>query len=180
MDYGCEWLGGGDWEEKTMYGETTDFYIIGIIMHEPYKHIEQEAVEILDDLKYRKGNQQHRLTQLLEVLKNTDDVLNHKSIGNVNKQCKAIDFTSKIVTVQFRDRQAKFPFPESFLNGFLENPQHIKETESAKIIYIEIQELSKEIVQFEKALALDNFDEIYHLVSQHKQRLVESVNMCES
>lgn len=51
MDYGCEWLGGGDWEEKTMYGETTDFYIIGIIMHEPYKHIEQEAVEILDDLK---------------------------------------------------------------------------------------------------------------------------------
>ena len=25
MDYGCEWLGRGDWEEKTLYGETTDF-----------------------------------------------------------------------------------------------------------------------------------------------------------
>lgn len=34
MDYGCEWLGGGDWVERTLYGETTDFYIDAIILKE--------------------------------------------------------------------------------------------------------------------------------------------------
>lgn len=34
MDYGCEWLGGGDWVEKTLYGETTDFYIDAVILKE--------------------------------------------------------------------------------------------------------------------------------------------------
>ena len=42
MDYGCEWLGGGDWEEKTLYGETTDFFITGIILREPKKLMAQE------------------------------------------------------------------------------------------------------------------------------------------
>lgn len=33
-DYGCEWLGGGDWVEKTLYGETTEFYIDAITLTE--------------------------------------------------------------------------------------------------------------------------------------------------
>lgn len=32
MDYGCEWLGGGDWEEKTLYGEITEYMIVGIML----------------------------------------------------------------------------------------------------------------------------------------------------
>lgn len=29
--YGCEWLGGGDYIEGTLYGEVTDFMVVGII-----------------------------------------------------------------------------------------------------------------------------------------------------
>lgn len=32
MDYGCEWLGGGDWEEKTLYGEITEYMVVGIML----------------------------------------------------------------------------------------------------------------------------------------------------
>ena len=32
QDYGCEWIGGGDWVEHTLYGDTTDFYITKIIL----------------------------------------------------------------------------------------------------------------------------------------------------
>lgn len=29
-DYGCEWIGGGDWIEKTMFGEVTDYLVVGV------------------------------------------------------------------------------------------------------------------------------------------------------
>lgn len=31
MGYGCEWIGGGDYIEGTLYGEVTDFMVVGII-----------------------------------------------------------------------------------------------------------------------------------------------------
>lgn len=49
MDYGCEWLGGGDREEKTLYGEATDFYIDSVVLRERYKTSVQEAREILNE-----------------------------------------------------------------------------------------------------------------------------------
>ena len=33
-DYGCEWTGGGDWEEKTLYGEVTDYMVIGVQIYD--------------------------------------------------------------------------------------------------------------------------------------------------
>lgn len=33
--YGCEWIGGGDYIEGTLYGEVTDFMVVGIIYEGP-------------------------------------------------------------------------------------------------------------------------------------------------
>lgn len=34
--YGCEWLGGGDYIEGTLYGEVTSFMIVGFIVNSNY------------------------------------------------------------------------------------------------------------------------------------------------
>lgn len=169
MDYGCEWLGGGDWEEKTMYGETTDFFIVGIILHEPYKHVQQEAVEILAALKYRCETLKSNMNLLLEKLKNTSDIVFHKGFGRAQREGKVVEFTEKCVVVQFAERAAKFQFPESYFEGFLTNPIYKAEVTEAKLIYDEIQILEKQISKFDQVIQDDDFSEIYNLVWKYRE-----------
>ena len=173
MDYGCEWLGGGDWEEKTMYGETTDFFIIGVVLHEPYKHVQQEAVEILAALRYRCETLKSNMNLLLENLKNTDDVIYHRGFGRTSKECRAIEYTEKCVIVQFAERTAKFQFPESYLGGFLINPLYEAEVAEAKLIYDEIQNLEQQISKLDRVIQDDDFSEIYDLVWKYRESRIQ-------
>lgn len=170
MDYGCEWLGGGDWEEKTMYGETTDFFIVGIILHQPFKHVEQEAKEILDNLEYQKETTQKELGKVLSILKNTDDVIIHKALGRSPRECRVIEFKEKQVVVQFEERTATFPFPESFLNGFLVNPKYQSTIKIAKIMYEDFQALEAEFVEMKRILDKNDFGEIYDIVWKYREK----------
>lgn len=174
MDYGCEWLGGGDWEEKTMYGETTDFFIVGIILHEPYKHVEQEAKEIFEDLKCRKEICQNELDRVVSILKNTDDVIIHNVLGRTPRECRAIEFKEKQVVVQFEDRVASFQFPESFLNGFLVNPKYQATVKIAKAIYADLQILEVEIAKMKRILDKNDFGEIYDIVWKYREKRIQS------
>lgn len=36
MNYGCEWIGGGDYIENTLYGEVTDFMVVGFRVDDGY------------------------------------------------------------------------------------------------------------------------------------------------
>lgn len=173
MDYGCEWLGGGDWEEKTMYGETTDFFIVGIILHEPYKHVQQEALEILAALKYRCETLKGNMNLLLSGLKNTNDIVLHKGLGATRKECRVIEFTEKCVIVQFAERTAKFQFPESYLNGFLINLSYEKEVAEAKQMYNEIQVLEQQIAHLSRVIDDDDFGEIYDLVWKYRESRIQ-------
>lgn len=169
MDYGCEWLGGGDWEEKTMYGETTDFFIIGIVMREPYKHIQQEALEILGDLKCQHDALMDEFNQLLSLVKNTTETIIHKSLGKAPKEGRPIEFTGDLVVVQFEDRIAKFQFPDSYFKGFLVNPLHEDNIRASKVVHERIVELGKQISTLEQIIEEDDFSAIYSFVWSYRE-----------
>ena len=170
MDYGCEWLGGGDWEEKTMYGETTDFFIVGIVLHEPYKHVEQEATEILADLHGRKEIAILELDRTLALLKNTEDTLLYKTKVSAPRACRAIAFTDTSVVVQFEHRTATFLFPQSYFEGFLVNSKQEKTVITAKAIHEDVQALNKEIEKLERVLTQHDFAGIHEIVWQYRNK----------
>lgn len=78
LDYGCKWLGGGDWEERTLYGETTDFYIDSIILREQYKSVTQEAREILNELSSLYGENSEYINTVMNAFVYKEQRVVHK------------------------------------------------------------------------------------------------------
>lgn len=147
IDYGCEWLGGGDWEEKTLYGETTDFYISGIILREPYKSTEQEAREIVTELKNRVEENDDFIIRASMTIKHVDQKLIHKSYGLGT----VVEFEENKVRVQFTTKTSQFIFPDSILQGYFTVPEHNDVIENAMAKWDENVVLSKIIKRFEYA-----------------------------
>lgn len=147
MDYGCEWLGGGDWVEKTLYGETTDFYITGIILREPYKSIEQEAREILSDLRNRRDGNIEFISKAMLAFMDIGQPVLHRTYG---KGIIIEVFDNKII-VKFVNKSALFKFPDSFLQGYLRIPEHDEVIEDATNKWNENIKLEKSIRKIEYA-----------------------------
>lgn len=111
QDYGCEWLGGGDWEPKTLYGDTSDFYITGIILRQPYvyKSTEQEAQELLDSLKDEYLSNLEFLNDTIPSNNLLGFTVIHKSLG----QGKIIVVEKSKITILFSKKQITFAYPDS-------------------------------------------------------------------
>lgn len=164
MDYGCEWLGGGDWEEKTLYGETTDFYISGIILREPYKSVEQEAREILVELKNRYAENFEFIDKVMETFKHVEQPVIHKKYG----EGVIIGVNGNKISVSFATKTVSFICPDSILQGYFSIPKHndviitAKERWDANVI------LQKKIKKFQYVLEADNFVDILLAVREHQ------------
>lgn len=168
MDYGCEWLGGGDWEEKTLYGETTDFYIVGIILHEPFKHIEQEAIEILQSLKIQNEEDSALLDSLTKKLASIKTQIRSKKwdTGTI-KHVEA----GRII-VDFSGKEVKFLFPDSFIQGFLVADTAEELVSKIKEISETIKHRSNEISKLENAMKPNHFEELYDLVWSYRENSI--------
>lgn len=162
MDYGCEWLGGGDWEEKTLYGETTNFYISGIILREPYKSTEQEAREILEELRNRKDENEDFIQRASMAIKHVNQQLIHKSMGVGT----IIEIEDNKILVRFAKRTALFVFPDSILQGYFSVSEHNDVIENAIAKWNENANLSKIIKRFEYAQG--SFIATYEAVRDYK------------
>lgn len=160
MDYGCEWLGGGDWEEKTLYGETTDFFITGIILNEPYKFPEQEAKEIIESLQLKYDETQETLLILLDSLKKYDGPVISKSFGEGFFN----NFTDGRVFIKFSERVIQFQFPESIINGFITIPAMENYIAELKALSHSIENLKNEINELENAINPHNFMRLFELI----------------
>lgn len=145
MDYGCEWLGGGDWEEKTLYGETTDFYITGIILREPYKSTEQETREILSDLKNRRDENNEFISKVMAAFKHVDQPVVHSGYGKGT----IIEVFDNKMRVKFANKSALFICPDSILQGYFRIPEHNEVIEDATKKWNENEKLEKLIKKFE-------------------------------
>ena len=164
MDYGCEWLGGGDWEEKTLYGDTTDFYITGIILRAPYKFITQEAREILTDLQNRYEENTGFIDRVMSAFKHVNQPVIHRKYGsgiitavNGNK-----------IHVQFAGYMAWFICPDSILQGYFSIPEHNDVIVAAMDRWNDNIMLSKQIRKLEYILEKDHFTEIYYAVMEYR------------
>ena len=162
MDYGCEWLGGGDWEEKTLYGETTDFFITGIILREPYKSTEQEAREILADLKNRIDENNEFIDKTMTAFKHVNQPVIHNSYG---KGIITEVFDDKM-KVSFANKSALFKCPDSILQGYFRIPAHNEVIEDAANKRRENVNLEKWVKRFE--YAEDDFRSTFYAVYDYK------------
>lgn len=147
MDYGCEWLGGGDWEEKTLYGETTDFFIDSVILHERYKSSVQRAREILNELKNRYDENQEFIEKVMAAFKHINQRVIHKSFGE-GYICAIHDNKMR---VQFGDECKLFKCPDSILERYFRIPEHDNVIQDAVGKWEENQKLSRQIKEFEYA-----------------------------
>ena len=167
MDYGCEWLGGGDWEEKTMYGETTDFFIVGVILHEPYKHFPQQAAEILAELKNQRDEIEYTFNAMIEVLKKTDEIVIQKVLGRPPREGHICECSGNKITVQFESASASFMFPDCYFKGFLTSPRYGELIAKAKEIYADLEERNKTIKVWQTAIDSNNLDKMFSLVWEY-------------
>ena len=169
MDYGCEWLGGGDWEEKTMYGETTDFFISAIILNEPYKYVEQEAVEIIVELKNQYAEIKLTIENIVDFLVKSNDRITQYFWGIPRREGNICDFRDGMLIVQFDDENSRFIVPQCFVDGHLVSHQHSKTIDHLKQCYGTLLALEKEIKAYETAISENDFKRIYDLVSERKK-----------
>ena len=147
MDYGCEWIGGGDWEEKTLYGETTDFYITGIILREPFKSTEQEAREILGGLRNRYEENKDFIEKVMLAFRHVDQPVIHKKYG----EGYITEVFDNKMRVQFSTKSHLFISPDSILQGYFAIPDYNNVIENATAKWNENIKLEKEIKKFEHA-----------------------------
>lgn len=147
IDYGCEWLGGGDWEEKTLYGETTDFYIDSVILRERYKTPVQEAREILNELQNRYDENVEFIDKVMVAFKHIEQYVIHKSFG----EGYICDICEDKIRVQFDEECKLFKCPDSILQGYFRIPEHNNVIQDAIDKWNENQRLSKKIKIFEYA-----------------------------
>ena len=115
LDYGCKWLGGGDWEERTLYGETTDFYIDSIILREQYKSVTQEAREILNELSSLYGENSEYINTVMNAFVYKEQRVVHKVFGD-GYICEVKKDKMK---VKFNNNYKLFKWPDSILQGYL-------------------------------------------------------------
>lgn len=147
IDYGCEWLGGGDWEEKTLYGETTNFYIDSVILRERYKTPVQEAREILNELQNRYDENVEFIDKVMVAFKYIEQYVIHKSFGEGH----ICDICEDKIRVQFDEECKLFKCPDSILQGYFRIPEHNNVIQAAIDKWNENQRLSKKIKIFEYA-----------------------------
>ncbi len=159
-DYGCEWLGGGDWEEKTLYGETTNYFITGIMLRDPYKFPEQKAKEKIESLQAKYEEEKSILEQFVELLKKYDGIVYNKKFG----EGKFYSFTDKTVTIKFKERTIEFQFPECVWQDYIKIPSCEELIENIKELAPDIEETKKEIKALENALLPGNRMELYDLI----------------
>ena len=174
MDYGCEWLGGGDWEEKTLYGETTDFFIVGIVLHEPYKHFPQQAAEILAELKKQRNEIEYNFNTMIEVLKRTDEIVIQKICGRPSREGRICGCSGNKIIVEFESTTASFIFPDCYFpdchfKGFLVSAKYGKLVDKAKEIYADLEERNKTIKVWQTAIDSHNLDKMFSLVREYKR-----------
>ena len=131
-------------------------------------------MEILTALKYRCETLKSNMNLLLSGLKNTNDIVLHKGLRAIRKECRVIEFAEKYVIVQFAERTAKFQFPESYLNGFLINPSHEKEVAEAMQMYSEIQILEEQIAHLSRVIDDDDFGAVYDLVWKYRESRIQT------
>lgn len=162
MDYGCEWLGGGDWEEKTLYGETTDFFITGIILREPYKSTEQEAREILTELRNRRDENIDFISRAMVAFRHVEQPVKHSIYG----PGVITEIHDNKMKVQFAKKSALFICPDSILQGFFSIPEHNEVIEDATEKWNKNIELEKLIKKFEYAEG--DFMATYQAVRDYK------------
>lgn len=170
MDYGCEWLGGGDWEEKTMYGETTDFFIVGIILREPYKFVHQEALEILTDLKNQRDELADTIKQMTAALKSTGNIVIHKVLGRSPREGRICEATGDKIIVEFEGATSAFIFPDCFYRGFLSSPKYADLIEKTKQMNAELENQTATIKTWQKAIDDEDIGEMLDLVRKYQGR----------
>lgn len=156
MDYGCEWLGGGDWEEKTLYGETTDFYITGIILREPYKSVEQEAREILVELQNRYSENEEFIDKVMNTFKKLEQPVIHKKFG----RGMIVNIIDGKILVNFENNSGTFKYPDSILQGFFSIPENYEVVIDATEKWNENIILQKKIKKFQYDLKDNNIVEL--------------------
>lgn len=159
-DYGCEWLGGGDWVEKTMYGETTNFFITGIILREPYKFIQQEATEILESLQDKYAEFKEHIDRSVRAFKNTEVAVFSNKYG----EGRFSRFVDNTVEIQFSDKSVSFHFPECVLKGFIQIPKYEKLIYELSDYAIELESIQKEMKAIEMALEPENYSMLHELM----------------
>ena len=166
MDYGCEWLGGGDWEEKTLYGETTDFFITGIILREPHKTIEQEAKEILAELENRYEENLDFIDRVMIAFKHIGQPVIHQKYG----EGIIVDVKNNKVRVDFSSKSGLFMCPDSILQGYFSIPEHNDVIMNAAEKWNENESLMKIIKKFRYVIGVNDFIEIYHAVREYQMK----------
>ena len=164
IDFGCEWLGGGDWEEKTLYGETTDFFITGIILREPYKSIEQEAREILTELRNRYSENAEFIDRAMSAFKHINQPVIHGKYGNG----KIIGVNEHKVRVAFANYTGLFVCPDSILQGYFSIPEHNDVIVLATNKWNENLLLGNQIKKIEYVLKANNLIDIYIVVREYQ------------
>lgn len=162
MDYGCEWLGGGDWEEKTLYGETTDYFITGVILREPYKSTEQEAREIVADLKNRIDENNEFIDKTMAAFKHVHQPVIHNSYG----EGVITEVFDDKMRVAFANKSALFKCPDGILQGYFRIPEHNEVIEDATNKRNENVKLEKWVKRFE--YAEDDFRSMFYAVLDYK------------
>lgn len=169
MEYGCEWLGGGDWEEKTLYGETTDFFISGIILREPYKSIAQEAREILESCICKKEENSKLIENIMSNAVECNQNVFHKKYGNGT--IENIENGKIRILFSGKNKGVLFIYPDVFLQKYVQ----ITGTDSSNIniaigCWNENNLLEKDVKRFTYAIEKDDFLEMYRLVDEYKSR----------
>lgn len=162
INYGCEWLGGGEWEEKTLYGETTDYFITGIILRERNKSEEQERREILTELRNRMDENFEFIDKVMAEFKHVNQPVTHKNYGNGI----IVEIIENKMRVQFVGKEASFICPDSILQGYFSIPEHNEIIEDAIVKWDENIQLGKWVKRFE--YAQDDFLATYKVLRDYK------------
>lgn len=123
------------------------FFITGIILREPYKSPEQEAREILIDLKNRRDKNYEFINKVMDAFKHVDQPVIHKSYGK-GIITEVIDNKMRVV---FANKSALFICPDSILQGYFRIPEHNRVIEDATKKWNENVKLEESIKIFEYA-----------------------------
>ena len=116
-DYGCEWLGGGDWIEKTLYGDTTDFFITAIVLKALPKTLTERSEEFLNVMLFEKESIDKKVMEILSPYLKNDMRFAHSVFGEGIIE----SITEERFKVRFKKVRTSISFkiPSGLLQGYL-------------------------------------------------------------
>lgn len=169
-DYGCEWIGGGDWVEKTLYGDTTDFYISAIILKTPPKTMLEQSEEVLKQIKSKKEENDNLIMEILDPYIKKGTQISHEVFGNGIIE----SITGESFSVRFVKTRKTFSF--KIRGGLLKGNIRItdmnkKTTEKINLLIIENQANIADIENLSKAIETDNILGMYYTTKNYYERI---------